>query len=180
MSIPSVMIVLPTLGERLPSLELALDSCSSIPTNISATVFLVSPSQATKARALGATYGAVIVEDPGSGMAGAINAAVQAGGNYSYYVWLGDDDLVVGEGIALAIAALEQDSQAVVAHGYCDYIDEDGHSIALNRAGKVAEFLLPWGPNLIPHPGTVIRLDALRRVGGFSLGYSYALDLDAS
>jgi len=177
-SIPSVMIVLPTLGERLPSLELALDSCSSIPTNISATVFLVSPSQATKARALGATYGAVIVEDPGSGMAGAINAAVQAGGNYSYYVWLGDDDLVVGEGIALAIAALEQDSQAVVAHGYCDYIDEDGHSIALNRAGKVAQFLLPWGPNLIPHPGTVIRLDALRRVGGFSLGYSYALDLD--
>jgi len=66
------MIVLPTLGERLPSLELALDSCLSIPTNISSTVFLVSPSQATEARALGATYGAVIVEDPGSGMAGAI------------------------------------------------------------------------------------------------------------
>jgi GT2 family glycosyltransferase len=111
-------------------------------------------------------------------MAEAINAALKAGGDHPYYVWLGDDDFLVGEGISRAVAALEDDSLAVVAYGHCDYMDAEGNSLALNRAGKLARFLLPWGPNLIPHPGTVIRRDAIVRAGGFTPGYSYALDLD--
>ena len=178
MSAPSVMIVLPTLGHRTETLELALASCDALVGALSATVYLVAPASATGARALGVASGATIVDDPGAGMAEAINAAFKAGGEHTYYVWLGDDDLLVGQGISRAVAALDEDSHAVVAYGHCDYMDAQGNSLALNRAGKLARFVLPWGPNLVPHPGTVIRRDAIVRAGGFTPGYSYALDLD--
>jgi len=50
--------------------------------------------------------------------------------------------------------------------------------IGRSKAGPLATALLPWGPNLIPHPGTIVRLDALEAVGGFDSRLSYALDLD--
>ena len=173
-----VMVALPTLGHRLETLEHALRSCQNFSPDISLTVFLVSPVSAIGARALGAKYGAQVVDDPGSGMADAINAALEAGGGNEYYVWLGDDDLLVAEGIRVALHALENHPRAVVAYGQCEYIDSAGAHITTNRSGAVAKFLLPWGPNLISHPGTIVRMEAIRQAGGFASNLAYALDLD--
>ena len=67
----------------------------------------------------------------------------------------------------------------MLAFGGCDYIDADGRTIAVSNAGRLATFLLPWGPDLIPHPGTMVRLDALEAIGGFDRSLKYAMDLDA-
>jgi len=173
-----VMVVLPTLGKRLLHLGLALESCSTLGKSISLTLCVVAPTAAIDARKLAADHGAQLVDDPGTGMADAINAALSTRSSEKYYVWLGDDDVLVAPGIERLIAALDADETAVVAHGHCEYIDTEGTTIALNRAGKFAQFLIAWGPNLIPHPGTVVSMDALEKVGGFSPGFSYALDLD--
>lgn len=173
-----VMVVLPTLGKRLLHLGLALESCSTLGKSISLTLCVVAPAEATEARKMSVAHGAQIVEDPGTGMADAINAALSTRRSEKYYVWLGDDDVLVGSGIASLVAALDADETAVVAHGHCEYIDTEGTTIAINRAGKFAQFLLAWGPNLIAHPGTVVSMDALEKVGGFSPGLLYALDLD--
>lgn len=175
---PSVMVVLPTLGERLDTMAIALDSCDRLRELLHVTVCVVAPSGATGARELATHHGAQIVDDPGTGMAGAINAALHTRSVENYYVWLGDDDVLVPEGVAALVAAVGADPRAVVAFGHCEYIDGEGRVFAKNTAGSWAKFLLSWGPNLIAHPGTVMSLDALERIGGFSAGLTYALDLD--
>lgn len=178
MSVVRLMVVLPTLGRRLDSLELSLASCQTLPPWVEVTVAAVVPRQATRARDLALRYGAVIVDDPGAGMAEAINSALAHRRDESYYIWLGDDDLLVGTGIGRAVKQLENSPGAVVAYGHCEYISSSGTVIGTNTAGRLATMLLPWGPNLIPHPGTVVSMDALEKVGGFSPELSYALDLD--
>jgi hypothetical protein len=74
---------------------------------------------------------------------------------------------------------LDKNPSAVVAYGGCDYIDPSGKVLAQSAAGKFAQILLPWGPDLIPHPGSMIRLDALEQIGMFDQSLKYAMDLDA-
>ena len=178
MNTVSVMVVLPTLGTRLESLALALESCATFPAHIAPTVVVVAPKGATPARQLALRHDAIVIDDPGSGMADAINAAIATRGDEKYYIWVGDDDVLVGAGIAAAVEGLESTPAAVVAYGHCEYIDDAGRIIGKNSAGKVTQLLLPWGPNLLPHPGTVVSMDAIANAGGFDSELSYALDLD--
>ena len=178
MNTVSVMVVLPSLGDRLESLALALESSATFPAHIEPTIVVVVPEGATPARQLALRHRAIVINDPGSGMADAINAAIAIRADEKYYIWVGDDDVLVGAGIAAAVEELESAPAAVVAYGHCEYIDDAGRIIGKNSAGKVAQLLLPWGPNLIPHPGTVVSMDAIANTGGFDSELSYALDLD--
>jgi hypothetical protein len=173
-----VMIVLPTLGKRLAHLETALLSCDELAKKISVTICVVVPEAAVEARKIAAKYGATLVEDPGTGMSDAVNAATAKRTTEEFYIWLGDDDCLISEGTLLLIQALDSKPDAVVAYGKCQYINDGGEVIATNSAGKWAQFFLSWGPNLIPHPGTLIRMDALEKIGGFNSSLLYALDLD--
>ena len=172
------LVVLPTLGDRLEFLEMTLRSCRDLAGLVPTTVAMVVPTDAVEARALGSQYGAVLIDDPGSGMADAVNAGIGARTTEEFYVWVGDDDELVPQGVAALMEALGNRPSAVVAYGHCDYIDGTGSVIGRSKAGPLATALLPWGPNLIPHPGTIVRLDALEAVGGFDSRLSYALDLD--
>jgi len=174
----ALLVVLPTLGDRMEFLETTLRSCRDLAGLVPTTVAMVVPSAAVHARALGSQYGAVLIDDPGSGMADAVNAGLGARTTEEFYVWVGDDDELVPQGVAALMEALGARLSAVVAYGHCDYIDGTGSVIGRSKAGPLAIALLPWGPNLIPHPGTIVRLDALEAVGGFDSRLSYALDLD--
>ena len=178
MAPPTLLVVLPTLGDRLEFLETTLRSCRDLAELVPTTVAMVVPTAAVHARALGSQYGAVLIDDPGSGMADAVNAGLGARTSEEFYVWVGDDDELVPQGVAALMEALGNRPSAVVAYGHCDYIDGTGSVIGRSKAGGLATALLPWGPNLIPHPGTIVRLDALEAVGGFDSRLSYALDLD--
>jgi len=173
-----VMIVLPTLGQRLTHLETALLSCDELAKKISVTICVVAPEAAVDAREIAAKHGAVLVDDPGTGMSDAVNAAIAKRTSEDFYIWLGDDDRLIPDGTLHLIQALDSKPDAVVAYGKCEYINDGGDFIATNSAGKWAEFFLSWGPNLIPHPGTLIRMDALEKIGGFHSSLLYALDLD--
>jgi GT2 family glycosyltransferase len=111
-------------------------------------------------------------------MPAAVNAGLASATSERYYVWVGDDDRLVARGIAALVEELEKDDHAVVAHGQCHYITHSGSVIGTSGAGALARFLLPWGPNLIPHPGTIVRISALRSIGFFDPALNYALDLD--
>ena len=173
-----VMIVLPTLGKRLAHLETALLSCDELAKKIPVSICVVVPEAAVEARKIAAKYGATLVEDPGTGMSDAVNAAMAKRATEDFYIWLGDDDRLISEGTLLLIQALDSKPDAVVAYGKCEYINDGGEVIATNSAGKWAQFFLRWGPNLIAHPGTLIRMDALEKIGGFNSSLLYALDLD--
>lgn len=179
MTDPEVLVVLPTLGDRLESLAETLDTIAAQRQDLSLTLVVVAPPGATAARELAESRGAVVVDDPKRGISEAINCGLAARTTESYYAWIGDDDLFREHGLLVLRDLLIARPDAVLAFGGCDYIDPAGRTIAVSNAGGLAVFLLPWGPDLIPHPGTMVRLDALQAIGGFDHDLRYAMDLDA-
>lgn len=178
MADPKLLVVLPTLGTRLDLVADALDSCGEVGKRVPLTLAVIVPKEASQARDLATKAGARIIDDPGNGMAAAVNAGLASATSERYYVWVGDDDRLVAPGIVALVDELEKNEHAVVAHGRCDYITHSGAVIGTSGAGALARLLLAWGPNLIPHPGTVVRLSALRAIGLFNPALNYALDLD--
>jgi glycosyltransferase involved in cell wall biosynthesis len=174
-----VLVVLPTLGDRLETLRQTLESVNEQRMDMSITLVLVAPHGATAARELGTSLGAVIVDDPKQGISAAINCGLAARTTETYYAWIGDDDLIRPHGLARLHALIDPRPDAVVAFGGCDYIDSQGRTIMVSNAGRLALILLPWGPDLLPNPATLVRLDALEAIDGFDEGLKYALDLDA-
>ncbi len=178
MSEGKVLVVLPTLGDRLTYLEETLRTIDAERTRVDLTLVVVLPANAVEARKLAEAHQAVVVEDPRRGISEAINAGILAATTEEYYAWMGDDDLFRPGALTRLRDLLTTNPDAVVAYGGCDYIDPEGRVIGTSKAGRAAQWLLPWGPDLIPHPGSMIRLAALREVGMFDTSLKYVLDLD--
>lgn len=174
-----ILVVLPTLGDRLETLRETLGSIDLQRKDVNLRLVVVTPTRSQEARALAEAYGAEIVDDPGVGISEAINAGIKARDGEEFYAWMGDDDLFRPNGLKKLLELFQQTPEAIVSYGACDYIDELGNLVAQSKAGKLAQFLLAWGPDLIPHPGSMIRLDALESVGCFDTSLKYAMDLDA-
>lgn len=174
----SVLVVLPTLGDRLATLEETLTTVDAQRADVSLRLVVVLPEGATEARALADRFGATIVNDPRTGISAAMNAGIDAAHDEDYYAWIGDDDLFRPGALRRLRDLLDAEPDANLAYGGCDYVDPQGRTIGTSNAGSVARWLLPWGPNLIPHPGSMFRLDALRAAGPFDPSLRYAMDLD--
>jgi hypothetical protein len=178
MSEGKVLVVLPTLGDRLTYLEQTLRTIDGERSRVDLTLVVIMPAGAVEARKVAEAHHAVVVEDPRRGIAEAINAGILAATDEEYYAWMGDDDLFRPGALSVLRGLLEANPDAVVSYGNCDYIDPEGRVIGVSKAGRAAQWLLPWGPDLIPHPGSMIRLAALREVGMFDTSLKYVLDLD--
>jgi glycosyltransferase involved in cell wall biosynthesis len=172
-----VLIVVPTLGRRPAFLAQTLQSIRE-QKGESADIVVVVPPDAVEARQLAKEWGADIADDPGS-----LSAAVNVGWEFAlprhrYVNWIGDDDLLAPGALQIAADALDGDPAAVVAFGYCDYIDTEGRRLWTSRAGRFAPWLMTWGPDLVPQPGSLFRLSAVQKVGGVDETLCYAMDLD--
>lgn len=174
-----ILVVLPTLGDRLETLEETLVAIEGQRENVSLRLVVVAPAGAIAARELAQRYGADVVDDPKTGISAAINCGIEARQGEEFYAWMGDDDLFRPEGLLTLQNLLDENEDAIVSYGACEYIDPSGKLLATSKAGKLAQYLLPWGPDLIPHPGAMIRLDELEAIGGFDTSLKYAMDLDA-
>ena len=175
MSEQGVLLVVPTLGNRINHLHECLQSVAA--QDPRPHVVVVGPNT-TAVPAIAREYGAKWLADPGS-QTRAINAGIaSAPGSIRYVNWLGDDDLLEPGAIAVTQSALEANPGATVAYGACRYIDESGKQLWVSKAGPWASRILAWGPDLIPQPGMLVRLDAWRHVGGVDESYRFAFDLD--
>ncbi len=176
--VPEILVVLPTLGQRVDMLARALDSVDQQRLDVTLTLVVVLPRSAKKARVMAEAHGALIVDDPGQGMSEAINAGLSRRTTERYYIWLGDDDYYQPGGLLTLRNLLLSSPGAVVAYGGCDYVDQSGRVVWSSRAGAFAELLIGVGPNLIPHPAALITLDAVEAVGRYDSTLSYVMDLD--
>lgn len=177
-STPKVLVVLPTLGTRLDLLRNALDSVEQQRHEVDLTLALVFPEGQGEVHKLASEFGAEVVPDPGRGMSAAMNAGRSVRTTEEFTIWLGDDDSYRPGGLAELLALLEKHPKSVVAYGACEYVDTSGKVLWTNSAGRLAHFILPWGPNLIPHPAAMIRIDALEHIGGYDEQLKLVMDLD--
>lgn len=168
--------MIPTLGQRLDFLQQTLASIRD--QSVSADITVVTPASATQARSLAAKGGCSILDDPGS-LPAAINLGVASALPHHRFInWLGDDDLLTPDSLTYTTGALNANSDSVVAFGSCRYIDDTGAELWVSKAGKWADRILSWGPDLIPQPGMLIRMEAWHEVGGLDHTLSHAFDLD--
>lgn len=172
-----VLFTVPTLGIRMELLRDSLDSirAQGIP---GVDLVLVAPPR-EDLQALAEEYQARLIADPVRGLSGALNAGLAAARpGTDFFAWLGDDDLLTPGSLQLALDALDRHPEASMVYGWCDYMSPDGTVLFSNRAGKWAARLIGWGPNLIPQPGSVQRLDMTRQVGGLDESLKFGMDLD--
>ncbi len=175
---PSVLVVVPTLGERLDTLEESLASVRA-QQGVDVHLVVVVPPAAEQARATAARHGATVVDDNRTGLSGAVNTGIAARrGDEELYAWLGDDDLLLPGGLATLAGLLRGTAGAVVAYGACPYIDEQGRTVAVSRAGDLAARIMGWGPNLLPQPASMTRVPDLVAAGPYDETLRYAMDLD--
>ena len=175
-----VGIVIPTLGKRTAYLAECLSSIKQSSSDES-TVYavIVAPKSFNPSSLLNSGLIQEVIEDPGTGLAGAINVGLAAmPAEVEYMNWLGDDDLLASGSIDEAIRFLDNHPKSVLVFGSCDYIDEAGKVVWTNRSGAYAVPLLRFGPDLIPQPGALFRKDSFLEVGGLNQDYDWAFDFD--
>jgi hypothetical protein len=100
MNSADVLVVLPTLGDRIGTLVETLESVEAQRGSVSLTLAVVLPASAIEARALAESYGAVIVDDPKQGISAAINYGLAVRTTERCYAGVGDDDLCRAGGVA--------------------------------------------------------------------------------
>ena len=168
--------MIPTLGDRPAYLEQTM--ASIVGQSVAADIVLVCPRDRPEVNALAAQFAARVLPDPGS-LPGAINVGVRSAEPHHDFVnWIGDDDLLTEGSLERTVAALDRSSDLVLAYGACQYVSDDGRPLWVSRAGRWAERILIWGPDLIPQPGMLVRASAWRAVGGLDESFRFAFDLD--
>lgn len=171
-----VLLLLPTLGERPDYLKETIQSV--IDQGVECDIVMIYPLKNQEVGVIADSIGAIKVEDPG-GLSKALNAGLSyANESHQFVSWIGDDDLLTDNSLKTAVSILEENEDAVVVYGYCDYIDENGDFLFKNKMGNLAPWLMTWGPNLVPCPGSLFRRSALEQVGRFDENLHYTMDLD--
>lgn len=170
----NVGIVVPTLGERSGFL---LECVDSIRKSGDAYLVLVRPSGCEVPSQVQSMVN-LEVDDPGHGLAAAINRGLQAMPDHVTFVsWLGDDDRLAGATFTdLVIAA--NASNAAAVFGRCRYIDGRGEEIFVNRSGAWTIPLMLFGPQLVPQPGSIVRFSSLKAIGYLNESLKWAFDLE--
>lgn len=165
---------MPTLGTRP---EFLLESLKSIRAAGDCEVVVVRPAHAH----LGAVADALIdtqIDDPEKGLAAAINVGVRSfSSSVRHASWLGDDDRLIAGSLSLASRRLSETNAAAV-FGQCRYIDSCGKQVWMNRSGNWATFLMMFGPQLVPQPGSLFKVAEFEAVGGLDEDLKWAFDLD--
>lgn len=169
-------VVVPTLGERTSYLRLCLDSIGD-QEGVCVRTYVVAPSVLSED--IMADPRTTFVHDPGGGLSAALNAGLAvAAQDCRYFTWLGDDDLLRPGALREARSVLESDASVTLVYGRCDYIDERGRTLFVNTSGHLARRIIGWGPNLLPQPGSLMRLESVVKVGGLDEELRLAMDLD--
>lgn len=174
-------VVIPTRGDRLDMISQCLDSVLS---SGASDVVVVS------------TKGDVVLDfetkfpnqnviqirqSASTGAASAINDGfryLQANSPCEFATWIGDDDILVPEGISSSLISLSGDERAVATVGRCRYIDVTGNVIHELQPRRWDVLALEFKGNKLPQPGSVFRLAALASVGFLDVGLKYAFDQD--
>lgn len=175
MTTPRVGIVVPTIGNRATYL---LQTLASIRANTDVYILLVHSPEYDPSKSVLELCDAAIVEDK-QGLPYAINFGIANLPKSCVYVsWLGDDDLLINNTVAILADRLDADSSLTFIYGGCAYIDSKGEIIGLNPSGGWAMRILKFGPDLIPQPGSLFRRISYDQVGGVSTSYKFAFDHD--
>jgi GT2 family glycosyltransferase len=170
-----ILIVVPTRGTRPDMLARCVESLQRQAAQPRVVVISAAPASLK----LSFPAPVTVIQQTSTGLAAAINEAWKTqGGDTGYLGWLGDDDMLPAGSVAEAAAALDADPAASMVHGRCTIIGPDDEPMFTVRSGRLAEWSLAYGHNMVSQPGSLFRARAVAAAGWLDEGLSYAMDLD--
>jgi GT2 family glycosyltransferase len=159
------------------ALELTLESLQE-QREEPADIVLVAPVTATAVRATAAARGLQVIDDPGTGLAAAVNAGLAAAAaGRSYVSWLLAGDALLPGALAVAVAALEAHPAAVIAHGGCRFVDDEDGYLFTSCAGRRPRSFVAWAQHRSAQPAALFRSAAIRAAGGLDETLTHAATL---
>lgn len=172
----TVGVVVPTLGTREDYL---MDCLNSVRESANCYIILVAPVTYDAKTLLSRGLIDELVHDQGNGLASAINLGItHLPKHVVFATWIGDDDMLNKESLELCRDLLTRNNDVVLVYGNCIYIDSSGRRIWKNSTGRLAAFILRFGPCLIPQPGSLFRRSAYEEIGGLNPNFGWAFDFD--
>lgn len=124
-------------------------------------------------------FGADLIADPGKGLSEAINAGfADLPPSVRHLGWLGDDDVLAPNALALGQDALDADRELTFVYGRIRYIDENSFSKCLIRPGRFAVAWSRWGRNYVGQPGSLFTRSSFEAVGGLDRTLRNSMDQD--
>ncbi|MDQ1288451.1 MAG: hypothetical protein QG622_2016 [Actinomycetota bacterium] len=176
-----VLVVVP-VRDSSPPARAALDrvlASVSAGQGERADVVLVVPPSCRGLRELARARGVEVVDDPGAGTAGAVEAGVgAAGAGHRYVCWLTSDDELLPGALDVAVARLEACPDAVLAYGDCRVVTGEEEYLCTPHAAPPSSWRLLAGTPDLPRSAVLIRVAAWRDAGGLDTTLRYAMDLD--
>lgn len=170
---PEIGVVIPTLGKRPDWLGDAIASLRDAEVH----TILVAPEGAFIDPNL--VQHIIWREKHGDDVAGSINAGVSAmPASVKFVTWLNDDDVLMPGALKYGHETLNSALESPFVYGCCTYVDVSSHQLWRNRFGRIANFLLPFGPDLIPQPASLIRRSEWQLLNGLDERLHLAFDLD--
>lgn len=170
------LILVPTLGERETYLKETLQSLAEQTCPID--VVLLFPKWNDTLRALASDYPAFEFRCSPGKLADSVNKAVFEDESHVYANWIGDDDRLPPNSVALAQAKLESDPALVLVHGFCQYINASGDRVGESRIAKWGELLVGVVPAAIKLEGGLFTVWAFKKVGGLDRTLISTPDVD--
>ena len=168
--------MIPSLGKNLNWLERAVDSIQK--QKHTTTIIVVIPHDQDFENFLKKRNICYVFEKD-SNLTSAINTGVQYlfDQKIDYFAFLGDDDILLPASTASLMRAFDQ-KNTVASVGHCWYIDEMEQVLFHNRAWPRLIFFMTILPNMLPHPGAIMRTADWHKIGKFDESLNYAMDLD--
>jgi glycosyltransferase involved in cell wall biosynthesis len=172
---PRIGIVIPTLGIRR---EYLIETIKSVRSFGHVFIMVVIPFEKRECvdSILGIDQVAYEIQ---SGLGTAINLGIELMPDHIEYVgWIGDDDLLSQRAGFTSIKFLDENPNYVMTFGICNYINQTGKIIGVNKSGQWAVPLLCFGPDLIPQPGSIFRRSIFNHVGKIDTRFTLAFDFE--
>jgi glycosyltransferase involved in cell wall biosynthesis len=169
--------VVPTLGLKIPWLKQSLASIRTYDNECE--IVLIANQISEDLTEVAKTFSASLLLEARPGLFAAVNQGVSFlhEKGVKIFSFLGDDDILMpsaGQNLLKGFS----DSSTLAVYGQVWYVDENLGVLMKNTGYPHLHRFQAWIPNLIPNPGTLISVDAWRRVGGYNEHYNWAGDLD--
>lgn len=172
---PTIGLVIPTLGKRLDYLSQTIESAAKFGR---VHIILVTPPEMIDSLRQYSEQIQIVAENS-NGLPAAINLGFEKlPEGIEYISWIGDDDLLTPNAGAVSLTFLDADPACVMTFGICNYINEKGELIGQNKIGQVSVPILRFGPDLIPQPGSIFRREIFNNVGGINEQFNLAFDFE--
>ena len=172
-----VLIVVPTLGERIQFLRLALDSIVS--QKITTKIVVIHPKSVTKNMLpIMHAYSTVVFEAQDLSMVESVNYVIKKNHYIKYCNWLGDDDMLGTDAIQNALTVLKKYPTAAGVFGKCRYVNENGIRLGKYNPPKFAAKICGFIPAAIKLEGGLMRTDFFIQAGGINPDFKLCPDVD--